>query len=281
MAVELAKRALWLHTFTVGAPLSFLDHHLRCGDSLYGERLDTVRTDLNRLGGLFNDSHTTGLLLAAETMAELNAINDIDLGEVERSRTLMDEAEATLDGLRRVLDLWQALRWIAPLDAPTRQRTDKHDAASELLSGRYRLTLMELLHGDGRVQSNDPAVDARVNALLAECRALAARERFLHWELAFPGRWTQDRPGGFDAIIGNPPWDRNKLKEVEWFAERRPEIARQARAADRKRLIAALKRDDDRSEEHTSELQSLMRNSSAVFCLKKNNKTHTQTTPIK
>src|SRR3546814_13974176 len=40
MAVELAKLALWLHTFTVGAPLSFLDHHLRCGDSLYGERLD-------------------------------------------------------------------------------------------------------------------------------------------------------------------------------------------------------------------------------------------------
>src|SRR3546814_2308458 len=35
MAVELAKLALWLHTFTVGAPLSFLDHHLRCGDSLY------------------------------------------------------------------------------------------------------------------------------------------------------------------------------------------------------------------------------------------------------
>src|SRR3546814_9544752 len=93
MAVELAKLALWLHTFTVGAPLSFLDHHLRCGDSLYGERLDTVRTDLNRLGGLFNDSHTTGLLLAAETMAELTAINDIDLGEVERSRTQMDEAE--------------------------------------------------------------------------------------------------------------------------------------------------------------------------------------------
>ena len=36
MAVELAKVALWLHTFTVGAPLSFLDHHLRCGDSLFG-----------------------------------------------------------------------------------------------------------------------------------------------------------------------------------------------------------------------------------------------------
>ena len=245
MAVELAKLALWLHTFTVGAPLSFLDHHLRCGDSLYGERLVNVRTDLNRLGGLFSDSHTAGVLLAAETMGQLNAINDIDLGEVERSRSLMDEAEATLEGLRRVFDLWQALRWIAPLDAPRRQRTDKHAAASELLSGRYRLTLMELLHGAGRVHSDDPQVDARVNALLDECRALARRERFLHWELAFPSLWPRGQTGGFDAVIGNPPWDRIKLQEVEWFAERRPQIALQARASDRKRLIAALKLDGD------------------------------------
>src|SRR3546814_14772025 len=157
----------------------------------------------------------------------------------------MGEGEASLYGLRRLLDRWQAVRWIARLDGRTRQRTDKDDVASEWLYGRYRLALMELRHGDGRVQSNDPAVDARVNALLDEGRALEARERFLHWELAIPGRWKQDRPGGFDAIIGNPHWDRSKLQEVEWFAERRPEIARQARAADRKRLIAALKRDDD------------------------------------
>src|SRR3546814_9619007 len=118
-------------------------------------------------------------------MADLNAINDIELGEVERSRTLMDEAEATLEGLRRVLDLWQALRWIAPLDAPTRQRTDKQDDASELLSGRYRLTLMEMLQGAGSVQSNDPAVDARVNALPDQCRETADDERLLHWAMAY------------------------------------------------------------------------------------------------
>jgi hypothetical protein len=247
MAVELAKLALWLHTFTVGAPLSFLDHHLRCGDSLYGERLEHVRADLSRLGGLFNDSHVAGLMLAAQTMGELNAINDVDLGEVERSRNLMDEAEGALIGLHRVFDLWQALRWIAPLDAPRSKRTDKHDAATELLSGRYGLTLMELLHGEGRVQSSDPEVDARVNALLDECRALARRERFLHWELAFPSLWRQGRPGGggFDAVIGNPPWDRIKLQEVEWFAERRPEIARQLRASDRKLMIEELRRDGD------------------------------------
>ena len=47
--------------------------------------------------------------------------------------------------------------------------------------------------------------------------------------------------GGFDAIIGNPPWDRIKLQEVEWFSERSPAIAAQPRAADRKKMIAALK----------------------------------------
>jgi hypothetical protein len=49
MAVELAKVSLWLHTFTVGAPLSFLDHHLRCGDSLFGSR---VRGGIDRAAAL-------------------------------------------------------------------------------------------------------------------------------------------------------------------------------------------------------------------------------------
>ena len=46
--------------------------------------------------------------------------------------------------------------------------------------------------------------------------------------------------GGFDAVIGNPPWDRMKLQQVEWFAARRRDIAMAARAADRARMIAAL-----------------------------------------
>ncbi len=48
MAVELAKVSLWLHTFTVGAPLSFLDHHLRCGNSLFGERVHRVMSELSK-----------------------------------------------------------------------------------------------------------------------------------------------------------------------------------------------------------------------------------------
>lgn len=80
--------------------------------------------------------------------------------------------------------------------------------------------------------------------LIDKAHALAAEERFLHWQIAFPRVWTRwtdsGRHGGFDAVIGNPPWDRMKMQEVEWFAARAPEIARQPRAADRKKAITAL-----------------------------------------
>ena len=247
MAVELAKLALWLHTFTVGAPLSFLDHHLRCGDSLYGERLSDVRAAIARHGGLLAESQLTGLLLAARTMHEIGVLNDIDLAEVERSRDLTAQAFAALDGVRHVLDFWQALRWIAPLDIPRSRWGEAQATALDLISGRFGNDLVALLQHDRRTWG-DPDTDARVNALLDACRALARREGFLHWELAFPGVWSPGEAssrGGFDAVIGNPPWDRMKLQEVEWFAERRPEIALQARASDRKRLIAHLRKQAD------------------------------------
>jgi hypothetical protein len=76
-----------------------------------------------------------------------------------------------------------------------------------------------------------------------------ADEHFLNWQVAFPGVWTDwendGLTGGFDAIIGNPPWDRMKLQQVEWFAARRREIAMAQRAADRKHMIAELEEAGD------------------------------------
>ena len=85
----------------------------------------------------------------------------------------------------------------------------------------------------------------RARELIARARNLAAEERFLNWQVAFPGVWSDwdaaERHGGFDAVIGNPPWDRMKLQQVKWFAARRTEIARAQRAADRKRMIRELR----------------------------------------
>ena len=83
----------------------------------------------------------------------------------------------------------------------------------------------------------------------SDARSIADDESFLHWEVAFPGvwrRWQDARPeGGFDAVIGNPPWDRIKLQEVEWFATRAPALARASTAAARRAGIRRLREQGD------------------------------------
>ena len=76
---------------------------------------------------------------------------------------------------------------------------------------------------------------------LAVVGAGASGYSFLHWHVAFPAVWER---GGFDVVLGNPPWERVKLKEKEFFAARSPEIANAPTGAARKRMIEALADDD-------------------------------------
>ncbi|WP_058616182.1 Eco57I restriction-modification methylase domain-containing protein [Tepidimonas taiwanensis] len=237
MAVELAKVGLWLHTFTVGAPLSFLDHHLQCGDSLHGERLDAVRDGIRAMGALFQEGELDRLRIAAQSLAAVADLTDTSIAEAHESKHLADEARQQVAPIIALLNLWRGLRWTVPGWPHIKRDKIQEDrlrlALAELFSDRYNLVGVA---AQGNVGGHGEAVQA-ANELLAALGTLARRERFFHWEVAFPTVWKEG-VGGFDAVIGNPPWDRIKLQEVEWFAERRPEIARQARAADRKRLIA-------------------------------------------
>jgi hypothetical protein len=236
MAVELAKVALWLHTFTVGAPLSFLDHHLRCGDSLHGERFDAVRDELTLLGTLFQQAELQRLDIAARSLEAVAELTDASIAEARESSRHFDEAARQVAPIQALLDFWRALRWIVPGWPANRQDRvadpEVREAIAELFSDRYNLPAVI---ASGRIDAPGAGV-AAANALLGRAAAIARREGFFHWPTAFPTVW-KGAVGGFDAVIGNPPWDRIKLQEVEWFAERRPEIARQARAADRKSLI--------------------------------------------
>ncbi len=245
MAVELAKTALWLHTFTVGAPLSFLDHHLKRGDSLHGERLGAVQRGLQALGMLFQQGELQRLDVAARGLTQVADLTDIDIAEANLSKQLAAEAATQVAPLHALLDFWRALRWLLPgwpVDAAKRlaKLGDEamRSALLELLSpGRNLVSALAAGHIDGKGAGVDAA-----NALLARCRALAAEESFFHWWTAFPTVFKADGSGGFDAVVGNPPWDRIKLQQVEWFAEREPTIAAQPRAAYRKRLIAELEK---------------------------------------
>lgn len=241
MAVELAKVALWLHTFTVGAPLSFLDHHLQCGDSLHGENLDTVRQSLSGFGVLFQEDELTRLEIAAQSLEAVADLTDTSIAEAHESKRLADSARNDVAPIHSLLSFWRALRWLVPGWPTAKLGKLKDDATrralAELLSGRYNLAAA--IHA-GQVAASSPDTDA-LNTLLQQAMQLAREERFFHWQTAFPTVW-RGGSGGFDAVIGNPPWDRIKLQEVEWLAERDLTIARQPRAADRKRLIAELEK---------------------------------------
>ncbi|MFJ7624928.1 Eco57I restriction-modification methylase domain-containing protein [Streptomyces sp. NPDC097595] len=85
-----------------------------------------------------------------------------------------------------------------------------------------------------------------------EIARLRDRYGFFHWYLEFPEVFGPDGGGGFDCVLGNPPWERIKLQEQEFFAQHDAEIAVAKTAATRKRLIAALKEDPDRAALHTA-----------------------------
>ncbi len=241
LTVELAKVSLWLHSFTVGAPLSFLDHHLRTGDSLIGLRVSEANTELNRLGGLSASSAIAGAEQAATAMEQIEEMSDADISEVEKSAALYREVEETTSDLRGLFDILTGIRWQSA-GMKRKERAAFEFPLVEALE-RHPRRAFELLAKGTAAGEDAPSTEFR--KLWSEFRSIADDEGFLHWEVAFPGVWSEWQnahpQGGFDVVIGNPPWDRIKLQEVEWFSTRSPELALAPTAAARRAGIARLR----------------------------------------
>ena len=241
--------SLWLHSFTVGAPLSFLDHHLRCGDSLIGLRVSEATEDLRKWASLFLSSAIAGAEAATEGMQSIEEMSDADVAEVQESAALFHGVEETTAELRGILNSLCGLRWFTA-GMKQKKRAEFERPLVRMLAlepeDAYKRLARGPEHEDDVPLDCDGLAWSEFVELWRKTISIAGREGFLHWEVVFPGVWrdwqSTSPQGGFDAVIGNPPWDRIKLQEVEWFATRDPELAFAPTAAARGKGIQRLRK---------------------------------------
>ncbi len=192
MAVELAKVSLWLHSFTIGAPLSFLDHHLRCGNSLIGttareaeaKMVQEESGQLNLLTGPF-----VGLLKAAEIMRGVSVLSDATFAEVEQSERLFRSFDEAAKPYKRLLDIYVAKFF-----------------------GLKQAENFLRVYGTNALTVNPQKMNKADKGIYEEVQKLGEEKRFFHWDLEFPevfidlenASWNEN--AGFDAVVGNPPY---------------------------------------------------------------------------
>jgi len=231
MAVELAKVSLWLDCFTLGAPLSFLDHHIKCGNSLIGVTVKEVREASESGQGMLWGTQWEGFKLATEAMRHVGALSDVTSDQARESRREFKKAASGISPFKLMLDVY-ASQWFG--NEPYWHKAAKGDKSRRRELIRPAIDFLNSMNFSAWLSDpHAPSVltDAGERTI-AETALRAAREkRFFHWELEFPEVFFGPRQGsataierkpeaGFDAVVGNPPYVRQEgLGEDKPFFE--------------------------------------------------------------
>lgn len=243
MAIALAKTALWLEAYTPDLPLSFIDHHLQCGDALLGV-LDPKVLDNGipeeAFTVLSGDDKATASELKRQNKADLQSWRAIAAGDLFTSTGLAahaDEVEHLGDdsiaGIAAKRAAWTKTSQKAQQSVLARL-ADTYVAAflaPKLPADAPRIPLSGYLWGLFTGQEDKPEIEEAA-------RAVCATHGVFHWWLAFPQVAAK---GGFSVMLGNPPWERIKLQEEEFFASRSPLVAMAKNKAQRGQRIELLR----------------------------------------
>jgi hypothetical protein len=187
LAVEMAKLSLWLVTFSKDKPFTFVDHALKCGDSLLGVNLEQLKhwslTDTDRQVSFSTVKVMEDLEKVIKLRRELQQIMVNDVEDTEYKALILQETEEILDWLKTACDL---------VIAPVLESTDRR--CQQQLMAANQDAFVEYLSK---------------NRDIASLKALVAKQidgyKPFHFHIDFPEVFLRER-GGFDAIIGNPPF---------------------------------------------------------------------------
>ena len=275
MAVELCKVALWMEAVEPGLPLGFLDAHVRCGNALLGATPDLMEQGIpdDAWTPLEGDDKKVASALKKRNKAQRGGQQSMvsTWSKAGQEATALREAvralEAAPDGDAKALAKKEAA-WV---DLQASEAWRRQHLVADAWCAAFMWPKPE---GGGPVVEVAPThavwrdlADGRgtPSGLLVETVAgIAAAQRLFHWHLAFPAVFER---GGFDVVLGNPPWERVKLQEQEFFATSRPDIVEAPNKGDRAALIASLATDDPAL---LRDWEQALRNSASVAQFLKN-----------
>jgi hypothetical protein len=247
LAVDLCKVALWIEGHNAGQPLSFLDAHVKCGDSLVGV------FDLKALKeGIPDDAYKPvgdDDKAAAREYKRRNRVVrdnplplDLPVGPppeiVQAFDRLAERDEVSPEDVKEKADIYDKTRSQGTSWWRLKNACDLWTAAffAELKLPEYRGK--EMVPTTETVWEYWRHPNAIYGPLLARANQFGSEHPFFHWPLEFADVFSA---GGFDVVLGNPPWEQMQLDPREFFAHRAPEVANAQHMAARNRAIAQLK----------------------------------------
>jgi hypothetical protein len=246
MAAELCRVGLWLEALEPGKPLSFLDHHIRVGNSLLGATSDLIAAGLpdETFTAIEGDDKKACAILKKRNKAERRGLGPLFAQQDAETQTRLQRAAATLQELPD--DRPEDIR-AKELAFRRHEKTDEYRNKKRLADTWCAAFVMRKYFRDlGRETSvigitqthlNDLAGDRPLPAdIIVEVDRLSSQYQFFHWHLAFPEVRAK---GGFDCVLGNPPWERVNLEAKQFFATARPDIA-EATTSKRRELLKRL-----------------------------------------
>lgn len=278
-AVELCKVVLWIEGYCAGMPLSFLDHHIRCGNSVVGVTdLDTLLEGVPDKAFTAEDKETLKTIkgINKKALKDIKLIKDgkgnglaISLFREDFNISKIDEEQISLAKEVQEItalpenDLLEQLtkqrRWEDLMQSP---RVESLRRACDIFTTAFYHTFSydDVHAGADAITLPDSPYTATVYQALEEIKQLenpdsnyvplteefkryvadeAARQRFFHWCVEFPEVFADG--GGFDVMCGNPPWDKIKVEDKKWFESHgRMDIVNAGTASQRKKVIEKL-----------------------------------------
>jgi len=246
-AVELCKLALWLEGYNTGMPLSFLDHKIKNGNSLVGiANLDVLKKGIpsdaytavsnedarlaqslkkanndylktSQVTLQFVENLKNNLADISNQVSQIEQLEQYSLKEVEQAKNKYEELRG--NGKKWYYEWITCNMWVAPFFANYNDNNESNIPLTE--------------HLDKYINNHNDVY----GPMIALANSLSVQHKFFHWPLEYPEVFAQ---GGFDVMLGNPPWERIKLQEKEFFKNKDSTIIEAANASSRKKQIAKL-----------------------------------------